>query len=202
MENQVIKCIKERRSIRSFLDKDIPREAIEEIVDAARYAPSPENRQPWKFIVITNRNKIEELSKEIKKQIEKVLKNRWRWSRKYPELKEPDLLLFLKAVASSSRDIIFYNAPAIVFILTKMQAFNLEACACAAENMMLAAWSIGIGSCWIGFAKFLELNKNAMKEIGIPDDYNIAACIAFGYPARIPKAAVRKPTAGIVNWID
>ena len=117
MENEIIKCIKERRSIRRFKDDDIPEEIIEEIIEAARYAPSPENRQPWRFIVVTNRHRIKELSNEVKKQIKRILKNKWRWKRKYPELRENDLLLFLRAVASSSKDIIFYNAPAVIFIL-------------------------------------------------------------------------------------
>ena len=63
---------------------------IEEIIEAARYAPSPENRQPWRFIVVTNKHRIKELSNEVKKQIKKILKNKWRWKRKYPELITPD----------------------------------------------------------------------------------------------------------------
>ncbi len=202
MENEIIKCIKERRSIRRFKDDEIPKEIIEEIIEAARYAPSPENRQPWRFIVVTNRHRIKELSNEVKKQIKKILKNKWRWKRKYPELKENDLLLFLRAVANSSKDIIFYNAPAVIFTITKPLTFNTEACSCAAQNIMLAAWSLGIGTCWIGFAKFLEQDEDAMKELGVPSGYTIAACIAMGYPARVPKALPRKPLAGIIKWID
>ncbi|MCD6223249.1 MAG: nitroreductase [Thermoplasmata archaeon] len=202
MENEIIKCIKERRSIRRFKDDGIPKEIIEEIIEAARYAPSPENRQPWRFIVVTNKHRIKELSNEVKKQIKKILKNKWRWKRKYPELKENDLLLFLRAVANSSKDIIFYNAPAVIFIITKPLTFNTEACSCAAQNIMLAAWSLGIGTCWIGFAKFLEQDEDAMEELGVPSGYTIAACIAMGYPARVPKASPRKPLADIIKWID
>ncbi|KAA0003741.1 MAG: nitroreductase family protein [Thermoplasmata archaeon] len=202
MENEIIKCIKERRSIRNFEEKKLPEDVIESIIEAGKYAPSPENRQPWRFIVVTNRQKIKELSGEIKKQIKKILKNKWKWQRRYPELKEADTLLFLKVVANSSKDIIFYDAPAVIFIITKPLVFNIEACSCAAQNMMLAAWSMSVGSCWIGFAKFLELNKEIMQDIGVPEGYVIASCLAFGYPARIPKAAIRKPMTGIINWID
>ena len=202
MENEIIKCIKERRSIRRYLDKDIPKELIEKIIEAGRYAPSAEDRQPWRFIVITNKEKIRELSNEVKNQIRNVLKNKWKWKRKYKELKDERLLLFLNAIVHSRKDIVFYDAPVVIFILTDDKVFNDESCACSAQNMMLAAWSMGIGSCWVGFAKFLELSKDAMQNIGIPDGYHIASCLIFGYPAKVPRATIRKPIADIIKWID
>ncbi len=201
-ENAVIKCIKERRSIRNYLDKEIPKEIIEEIISAGKYAPSAEDRQPWKFIVITNRDLINELSNEVKKQISEILKKKKKWKKKYRELEDERAVLFLKAVSSSKQDVIFYNAPVIIFILTEEGAFNDESCACCAENMMLSAWSTGIGSCWIGFAKFLEMNEEAMKKIGVPEGYHISACLIFGYPEKVPKATIRKPTADIIKWIE
>jgi len=201
MENEVMKCIKERRSIRNYADGALPKEALQEIITAGRYAPSPENRQPWKFIVIANRDEIKRLSEETKKQIGKVLKQRWKWKRKYRELEDRQTLMFLHAVASSREDIVFHNAPAIIFILTDNGIFYDEACACAAQNMMLAAHSMGIGSCWIGFAKFLEMG-DAMKEMGMPANHHISACIAFGYAENTPKAAPRKPTADVIKWVE
>ena len=198
---EVIKCIKERRSIRNYLDKEVSKEIIEEIIEAGRYAPSAENRQPWKFIVITDKALINEMSREVKRQIKRILKQRWKWKRKFKDLKERETVIFLNAIANSSKDIIFYNAPVVIFIVTDDRAFNDESCACAAQNMMLAAWSMGIGSCWIGFAKFLEANKNIMQKIGIPPECHIAACLIFGYPAKVPKAALRNPMASIIKWI-
>ncbi|RLF31262.1 MAG: nitroreductase, partial [Thermoplasmata archaeon] len=69
MEEEVMKCIKERRSIRDYTDEPLSRELIEEIIMAGRYAPSAENSQPWKFIVITSRDEIASLSGEVKRQI-------------------------------------------------------------------------------------------------------------------------------------
>ena len=54
MSTELIQLIKQRRSIRRFLDKPIDREVIEEIIQAGRYAPSDRNRQPWRFIIISN----------------------------------------------------------------------------------------------------------------------------------------------------
>lgn len=201
MENEIIRCIKERRSIRNYLDKELPKEIIEKIIEAGRYAPSAENKQPWRFIVITDRAYINELSERVKKQVRNILKRKWKWKKKYPELNERETFLFLNAVANSSRDVIFHNAPAVVFIITENKAFYDESCACAAQNMMLAAWSLGIGSCWIGFTKFLKMDKEAMKMLGVPHGYHIAACLTLGYPAKVLKAPMRNPMAGIMKWI-
>lgn len=60
-----IKCIKTRRSIRAYLDKPIPSEIMEDVLDCARLAPSANNAQKWKFYVITDKKKLQELSKQI-----------------------------------------------------------------------------------------------------------------------------------------
>ena len=196
--NEVIKCIKERRSIRNFLDKKIPKEIIEEIIEAGKYAPSAEDRQPWKFIVVTKKELIQELSNEIKKQIKRILDKKRKWKKKFKELEDERLVLFLKAIANSKEDVIFYNAPLVIFIICEDEIFNDESCVCCAQNMMLSAWSMGIGSCWIGFAKFLEANEEVMERLEIPEGHHISACIVFGYPAKVPKATIRKPT--FIKW--
>ena len=201
MENEVLRCIKGRRSIRNYENNEIPKEIMEEIITAGRYAPSAENRQPWKFIVVTNREEIKRLSEETKKQIGKILKQRRKWKRKYRELNDEQTLMFLRAVAFSENDTIFHDAPAVVFILTDDEIFNDESCACAAQNMMLAAHSMGIGSCWIGFAKFIE-NSEMMKEAGMPEGHHISACLTLGYAKSISKASPRKPTSDVIKWIE
>lgn len=202
MQNEVISCIKTRRSIRSYSEKKLAREVIEEIINAGKYAPSAEDRQPWRFIVITNRDFIKKLSEEVKRQIEKVLKNKRKWRKKFNELNDNRMILFLSAVVKSKRDSIFFDAPAVIFIVTDEMMFNDESCACCAQNMMLSAWSMGIGSCWIGFARFLELNRSIIEEIGVPEGYHISACLTFGYPEKVPKPSMRKPTADVIKWIE
>ena len=198
---EVIECIKSRRSIRSYREEPLPRDIIEKIIEAGKYAPSAENRQPWRFVVVTDRKVIEELSEETRRMIADILKRR-RLRKKYRELDERETILFLQAVARADRDVIFHNAPAVIFIFTENRAFYDESCACAAENMMLAAWSMGVGSCWIGFAKFLEMSKRAMEMLDAPPAHHIAACLVFGYPEKVPKRAPpRNPMAGIRKWI-
>ena len=155
--NPIIKIIKERRSIRTYKDKKIPIYLIKEIIEAGRYAPSSHNSQPWRFVVVTDNRRIKELSDYIKNWFKERLKIGSLvgfFNRKIKnELEGAKKRLFRE------EDLFFYNAPLLVLICAKPGRFTAVDCACAAENMMLAARSLGIGSCWIGFADMV-LNKN------------------------------------------
>jgi nitroreductase len=203
MKNEIIKNIKQRRSIRNFLDKKIEKEDLKEIIQAGKYAPSAINDQPWKFIVITKKEMIQDLSNQIKNELKKLLK--WRFIRKYKinELKNMELLKLIFGISFSKEDMIFFNAPALVLILTENKRFYNESCACCAQNMMLAAHSIGIGSCWIGFASVLGLNKKIIKKIGIPENHHISAAIIFGYPKdKTIRPPMRKIGSDIIKWVE
>ena len=203
MQNTVIENIKDRRSIRDFEKKQLNKETLKEIIQAGKYAPSAKNDQPWKFIVITNQEYIQELSKQIKVELKKILKMRFIKKFKIKELKNMELLKFLFVVAFSKKDMIFFNAPALVFIMTEKNLFYDESCACCAQNMMLSANSMGIGSCWIGFASVLGLNKKIMNKIEIPDKHHISAAIIFGYPkVKKNRASIRKIGSDIIRWIE
>ena len=130
------------------------------------------------------------------------LKHKWKWKHLFPELNDKKTAFFLMSVSQSEDDNIFHNAPVLIFIVTTDQTFNDESCACAAQNMMLAAWSLGIGSCWIGFAKFLEVDAAILTDLRVPEGHHIAAALTFGYPHKIPKTTFRKPLSTIIHRID
>jgi len=203
MINSTIQSIKGRRSVRSFEEKEIDKEQLKEIIQAGKFAPSAQNKQPWKFIVITNKDFIQNLSLEVKEELKNVLKKRFIKKFSMKELKDEDTLKHIYAFAFSEKDIIFFNSQALVFIVTEDNLFFDESCACCAENMMLAAHSLGIGSCWIGFASVLGLKKEIMKKIGVPDKYHISAAIVFGYPkGKAERAPIRKVGSDVINWIE
>lgn len=201
--NSVIQTIKGRRSVRNFEEKEVNKELIQEIIQAGKFAPSAEDRQPWRFIVITNRDHIQELSLMVKEELKKLLKRRFIKKFSIKELKEEGILKLLYGVSFFEMDLIFFDAPVVIFILTKNELFNNESCACCAQNMMLAAHSMGLGSCWIGFASVLGVKKKTMQKIGAPDGYHIAATLAMGYPKeKMKKLPLRKVEADIIKWIE
>lgn len=118
----VAKAIRERRSVRAYQDKDIPSEVLEEILHAARLAPSANNRQPWKFIVIRERRKREDLARAAKEQ---------QFVAEAP--------VIVAAVALEPERISTSGMSKCAIDL-----------AIAVDHMSLAAVEKGVGSCWIG----------------------------------------------------
>jgi len=170
----VIEIIKTRRCIREYKEDQIPDEDIIFLIDCAGYAPSGLNMQPWAFLVIQNKDKILKLSETCKKSMIPLLENMKNTSKVASEF-----LTFLKQKGSD----IFYGAPVLVIILGNRKAATaVYDCAMAAQTMMLAAQSIGIGSCWIGAAQHSLMDENILRELGAPEGYIHVAPLIFGYP--------------------
>ncbi len=202
-ENPVFSAILDRRSVRHYTDEALTRDEIEKIVGAGQFAPSAKNTQPWRFIVITNKNLIAELSQDVRKVMARILKFRFVLKLFSSDLKNPATVQSLKNHAVNPKDTIFFDAPALILIVCKKGHFSRESCACAAENMMLAAHSMGLGSCWIGYARFLKMIGGATKKAGVPKGHSIAAALTFGHPENIKvEMPKRKEEAGIVKWIE
>jgi len=170
----VIEIIKTRRCVRQYLDKEISDDDIRFLIDCAGYAPSGLNMQPWAFLVIKNKDKILQLSETCKKSMIPLLE-----SMKNTSKAAAEYLAFLKMTGSD----MFYGAPVLVIILgNKNAATAVYDCAMAAQTMMLAAQSIGIGSCWIGGAQRALMDEKLLMEIGAPEGYIHVAPLIFGYP--------------------
>ena len=172
----IMELIKSRRSIRSFEDKEIPKELIEKIIEAGAWAPSAINMQPWKFIAITNKKVISDIANAILVQMgaDPLVQER----------------------KKTMKDPIFYSAPLLVVVLKKKENKWSEIdCALAAQNMMLLAHSEGIGSCMIGRIKRID----ASEFIEVAEGFEVHSSIVFGYPAETPEARERKED--IVEWV-
>lgn len=201
-ENPILSAILGRRSVRRYTGEALTKEEIEKIIEAGRFAPSAKNVQPWRFIVITDRKLIAELSRDVRKAMKRILKFRFVLQLFSRDLRNAAMVNSLRSHANNAKDTIFFDAPALIFIVSRKGHFFKESCACAAENMMLAAHSMGIGSCWIGFARFLEMGSAAFRKIGIPRGHRVAAALVFGHPENAKlEAPKRKEEAGIVKWI-
>ena len=168
MDN-IIDVIKSRRSIRKYLDKPIPKEIIGKLIEAAKWAPSGMNEQPWGFIVVQDKSLIKELSDRSMPYINKMIE------------KNSKFVGYKKRMAVKDFSI-FYHAPCVIIILGRVDAFSYQNdCSMAAQNLMLAASSLGIGSCWVGMMSTLDKDEWFRKKFQLPDNYRVAAPIAIGY---------------------
>jgi nitroreductase len=108
-----------------------------------------------------------------------------------------------RELASDPQFNIFYDAPALVLIFSRPGADSPEfGCAMAAENMMLGARSLGIGSCWIGLASVLGSDKGLMEKIGAPKDHLLMSQVIFGYPLKKEITAPERREDVVLNWIN
>jgi nitroreductase len=165
--NETLAVIKKRRSIRKYTPEQIGDKELEAIMEAAIYAPSAMNQQKWHFTVIQNRVKLDEIMKTMRDNL----------------LKSP--VEFLRERARNPEFNVFYSAPTLVIITADEKAFFTELdCGMAAENITLAAESLGINSCVIGMSSALFESEKAdeiKQELGIPPGYKFMISIALGY---------------------
>lgn len=190
--NSIFANIYARRAVREYKPDDVPEEMIKELIKAGVYAPSALNEQPWRFVVIKHKGLMKKCSDRAKKL--------WLDSIRSPMNEEKQELFSL--VSDPGFDI-FYDAPVLIFIFTRPGADSPEFdCALAAENMMLGARSLGIGSCWVGLGSILGSDEELMREIGAPEDHRLMSQLIFGYPAGKELEAPERNTDVIINWIN
>lgn len=180
--NETLKVIKERRTTRKFQSHQIPKEALEAIIEAGLYAPSAHNHQSWHFTVVQDSNLLEEMniaSKEAAKDV-------------------PDEMI--QSMARNDKFNIFYNAPTIVIVSGHNEGMMPEVdCAAATQNMLIAAESLDIGACWNGFVGLLfnsEKGQDYVERLSIPENYRPYYAVALGYKDFRPsQAPARKDNA-------
>ncbi|MFC1898190.1 nitroreductase family protein [Candidatus Cloacimonadota bacterium] len=173
--------LEKRRSIRNFKDKVVSLETINHIIKDSILAPSAGNGQPWEFIIVNDKEMINRISAESKKNmLDRIAANPHDFAKKYE-----------KMLQSESFNI-FYNAPSVILILGNSTLKNLQVdCALAASYFMLSATSRGLGTCWVNFALAIQ-NTEICSELGMSENQRIVAPIALGYPEVIPKIPNRK----------
>jgi nitroreductase len=181
VSTETLKIIFERRAVRKYLP-DMPEdEEIEKIVEAGRMAPSAMNQQPWKFYIATHKDTIASFSNEIAKITSKV-------ALKHPLETIKTLLNFSSGpIGHYSEDAIFHGAPIVIFITAPRdnEWAGLDTGMCA-QNMMLAAKSLGLDTCPVGFAKYIEKTP-VYHKLGIPPAEEVQLAVLLGYGAEKPE---------------
>lgn len=165
-ENAVVENIMSRRSVRKYKDTPVPREVLNTILKCGIYAPNGQNKQSWEVRVVDN----EALQAEIK-----------------------------TAMAANGNERAagcFYNAPVWVFIARdKGYDFSAYDCGLLAENIMLSAHSLGVGSVCLGspvrFILDSPQKEAVLSKLGFSEGYELSLCISLGYPDEVPVAKPR-----------
>ncbi len=202
--NQIMDNIKKRRSKRYFSGEKIPEEKINEIIEAGRYAPSALNKQPWKFIVLTNSGKIKDLSGIVKDAYRRISRFLPLLKVLKPMLRDPQVAAAINKTLSGGEDSVFYSAPLLILVVAdKKDPYAERDCAMASQNMMLYAHSVGIRSCYIGRADILMMSGRARDMIGLPSGCAIKSAVVFGYSPEGDKdmPVPRRKKDNIINWV-
>ncbi len=164
--NEVLKAIRERRSIRTFRADPVEPEKIEAILEAGRWAPSGKNTQPWRFVIVESQGKRQQLGRLV-----------------------------------TQMDMI-RTAPVTIAVLLDTEAGydrikDVQAIGACAQNMLLAAHSLGLGACWIGRVR----DEQVERVLGAEEHEELMMLIPIGYPAESPAPKERKPLSELVRRI-
>lgn len=185
-DNAVIRAIMDRRSVRKYKPEPVPKEMLDVILHCGINAPNAMNEQRWEVRVTENKDFIDGVTKvfvESAKDDERVQKM----------IEDPNF-----------RNM-FRNAPTVIFVAGKAdeQSARID-CGLLGENIMLAAQSMGLGTCCLGSAAgFLKSNPGAanyLKQLAFSDGYELLYAIAIGYPDESPEAKPRD--ASKIRYID
>ena len=177
---ETIACIKERRSIRTFQEKTIPNAALEELVEAARFAPSWKNTQIVRYVFLKNRKQMEEIADHC---VLEFASNQ-RIIRGAAVLA---VICYVEKRSGFERDGSFSTA--------KGDRWEMFDAGIAAQTFCLAAADRGIGTVMMGI--FDE--AKVAEAISLPEGQKVAALVAMGYPAAAPAAPKRKETAELMD---
>ncbi len=155
----VFDCIRARRSIRKYKDKQVPWDNISTIMQAGKYAPSAGNLQNWKFIVVKDDDKRKEVADAALQQF---------WMEQAP--------IHIVVVGEPERAERFYG-------VRGRRLYTIQAIAASIENMLLTAHSLGLGACWVG-----AFDEDRIRLLlNLPEQVDVHAIITIGYADETPE---------------
>ncbi len=208
----ILDVINTRKSIRRYKPDPIPDEILFKVLEAARWAPTGENYQPWRFIVIKNqdtKNKIGNLAKLGSGSRMTAWYCLGEMQRRFEEIKDPERRAeVLRFMYSGEVSEFAKQAPVVIAVIgTLMEGsvdvpYDLSACI---ENMLLEAHSLGLGACWVHGPVASTRDALKFKKIlKIPTgmgEYKVLAYVALGWPAEARKhPRPKKPLEELVYW--
>ncbi len=183
----VLEAIYRRRAVRDYTGEALTRAEIEGLLEAAIMAPSAVNAQPWAFVVLQGH---EELARYAREGRDLLVTS--------ADANGDQTGAQLLQLVSASDFELFHRAPAVILIYATDQN-SVPECFLAAQNLMLAAWAMGLGTCPIGLARPLFALERVKVELKIPPSWSHALAIAVGHPSGETPPTPRR-AALVVTW--
>lgn len=179
--------INKRKSIRKYIDKDVPNELIEKLINAARLAPSAKNRQPWKYVIVKN---------ETKNKIADIMIKQLQESKISLERKIYNTNSSVKATA-----LIIKQAPVLILVFRYKDnnwivgdALSIGA---SIEHICLKATDLGLGSLWI---RDIVYTQNEIAHLVGKDNMELVCAVSIGYADDNSKVKKKKDLKEIMEW--
>lgn len=194
--NSFERLIFERRSVRNFKPDPVPEPLIRRILEAGRFAPSSGNCQPWKFIVVTNKNLIDEMNDAAYGAMsmmytaytnDAMVQGLAPIHAQFQSVGLWDPRIMLGGVGSivKKNSPVFLDAPCVIVVACDNRAIGgpQVAAGVCGQNMNLVAKSLGLGFCWVGFSQFLETVPGFKEDkLGLKEPWSINTAMVIGYP--------------------
>ena len=210
---KVLNLIKVRRSIRNFKPEPIPEDLWNKLIEAGRYSPTGHNDQLVNFTILHDPELLNKFSDEITKgfiELSKIYAERSKWREYRKSIEKSNLKIIegtlpyfndtLKGI-ERGEDFWRWNGELIIIHAAKKTSTLIQDCSVAASNIMLAAESMGLGTCSLGIATF-AINKfeNVAKVIQIPQNHVIGYTLAVGFP-RVKYFRIPPRRSAKVKWL-
>jgi len=199
-----MQIINDRRSIRNYTDEKVSEEDLRLILESARQAPSGENAQPWRFIVVRDKKNKDFLSKLGKNASGRRFTGEFlskQMHARFEGLKDDEKRLkAFKKLTSGNVSAFVNEADLILIVLGKKDVWDTPFDTSAAiENILLTVTALDLGACWL-VAPVIDIRDELkLKEyFEIPEDYKVVSIISIGKPSRIPNPRPRLPLKELV----
>lgn len=211
--NVIERAVFNRRSVRNFKEKAVPETLIRRVLEAGRFAPSAGNCQPWRFVVVTDQEMIHEMDEAIWGGLnllytiykdDEMVKNLAAGYELVPQPGTYDPRVMLGGMGSIARrdTAPLLGAAAVILILGDERAVSgpeIAAGICG-QNMNLVANSLGIKSCWVGFASAINLMPPIKEKLGIDYPWKVITALVLGWP-RFKQEGVVAREYRPVTWL-
>lgn len=184
MVNQTVDFIMSRRSVRAYRPEQVEEEKLNAILEAAKFAPNAGGRQLWHFTVVQNKKLMDKMVGDM------------------VDIMSKSNNIHHQQKAADPNYHTFYHAPTIIIVSGAENTMMIETdCAAATENMLIAAESLGLNSCWIGSAELVLSKEDIKKTLGIPEGYKSLYAVSLGYNAIGDKVKPIPRKENIINYV-